>query len=313
MYMLDLKKFYEQNHFKLDEKLAYGIYRKRLLSIVFKGNYIKITISFNKQLNREQGQHISTKMREIKLSHKALQNAVTTNIYLELIIYQSADVNMEFFPILESSLDLLDMLDIATCEICPICGQNLQTNSPFVRIKDSVIQGHESCIQQLVSTTSNLNHSIEEKSKKSFWKTFLISFLCMFFCLAFVTLMSFLGLFDFFSILTGWLCYLLTRFVLSKFKIPYGKNQWISNTLFSILSMFLSIYIGSIFDIYRQLENVTYGYVFQNYFRLMAANFDTFGKFVLFDLIFGLVFVVMMFISDLRKLNHFKENIKKLG
>jgi len=310
--MLDLKTFYGKNHFKFDDKLAYGIYRNRLLSILPFSNYVKVTISFNKQLTREQGQQISTKMREIKMANRALQNAVTTNIYLELIIYQSADINTEFFPVLESCIDVLDNFEIATCEICPICGQNLQTNSPFVRIKDSVIQGHESCVLQLISTTSNLNQSIQKRSKKNFGKTFLISFACMAFCTLFIVMMSLLKLFSFFSLLAGWLCYLLTRFALSKLKIIYGKPQWITNMVLASLGVLLSIYLGSVFDIHQQLGNVTYGYVFQNYFTLFSSNFDTFGKFIIFDLFLGLLFVLLLAFSDYRKLNGFKENVKRL-
>ncbi len=310
--MLDLKTFYGKNHFKFDDKLAYGIFRNRLLSILPISNYVKVTISFNKQLTREQGQQISSKMREIKMANRALQNAITTNIYLELIIYQSADINTEFFPILEKCLDVLDMFEIATCEICPICGQNLQTNSPFVRIKDSVIQGHESCVLQLISTTSNLNKSINERSKKNLGKTFLIAFSCMAFSILLIILTSLGGLFNYFSLLAGWLCYLLIRFTLSKFKMIYGKSQWITNIVFSSLVLLLSIYLGSVFEIYRQLGNVTYGYVFQNYFALFSSNFDTFGKFIIFDLILGWLFIALLTFSDYKKLNGFKENVRRL-
>ena len=62
---LDLFRFYEENKFKFDDKLAYGVYRNRIVSVIPIGNYVKVTIPFSIQLTREKGQMISTKLKEI--------------------------------------------------------------------------------------------------------------------------------------------------------------------------------------------------------------------------------------------------------
>ena len=77
---LDLSKFYSDNNFKIESKYSYGIYKDRVISIIEKGTYAKVTIAFNVQLQREKGAQISAKMSEIKMKHRALQNALTTNV-----------------------------------------------------------------------------------------------------------------------------------------------------------------------------------------------------------------------------------------
>ena len=92
---MDLFKFYENNNFKIEKNFAYGIYRDRVMSFVFGGSYVKVTISFNVLPNQQQGQTLSLKIREIKQNHRALQNGLTTNVSQELIIYKSADFEKE--------------------------------------------------------------------------------------------------------------------------------------------------------------------------------------------------------------------------
>ena len=152
---LDLSKFYIANNFKFEQKMAYGIYRNRVVSVVSKGNFVKATISFNQQLVKEQGEKISFKMSEIKHQYRVLQNAITTNLFLELTMFQSAEINDEFQVVLDKCMDVLDAENLPTCEICPLCGQVIQTNAPFVKVRNSVIQAHEQCVEQFLFS----NHS----------------------------------------------------------------------------------------------------------------------------------------------------------
>ena len=48
--ILNLDKFYQDNNFKVSKNVHYGIYRKRVISIVYANSLIKVTISFNTQL-----------------------------------------------------------------------------------------------------------------------------------------------------------------------------------------------------------------------------------------------------------------------
>ena len=177
---LDLHRFNEFSNFKYDENLAYGIYRQRVISVLPKGNFIKVTIPFSKQLSQQVGQKMSEKFREIKQENRVLQHAMTTNVYVELVFYQSADINEEFLIVLNKCLNVLDESEIVTCEVCPLCLQLLHTNDPFVRIRDSVLQAHDHCIDQFIVSSKQIEQNIVNKNgKSSTIKPILISFLCM--------------------------------------------------------------------------------------------------------------------------------------
>ena len=105
---LDLRKLLVDNNFKFDKKLAYGIYRDRMISFLEKSSSMIVTINFSNQLSRENGQKISSKMSELKEKHRALQNALTTNLSVELKLYKSADIYIEVVEILDDVLNILD-------------------------------------------------------------------------------------------------------------------------------------------------------------------------------------------------------------
>ena len=164
---LNLNKFYFDNNFKVNGKETYGVYRKRVMSIKQNGNYINVTITFNQPLTSQLGQSISNKIKEIKASNRALQKGLTTNVFLTLIFYQSADINEEFFPIFEKCLDVLDSFNLPTCETCPLCGRTLLTTDPFIRTRNSIMQVHNECADGLIASANRLMKSAESNDKKN--------------------------------------------------------------------------------------------------------------------------------------------------
>lgn len=310
---LDLLRFYEDNKFKFDDKLAYGIYRNRVISILPSGSYVKITIPFSRQLLKEQGQKISNELRAIKENNRALQHAVTTNVYVELIIYQSADINEEFFPIFNACLDVLDNNQIGTCEICPICGQLLHTNDPFVRIRDSVLQGHQNCIEQFLSTTSKLEESTKQKENKGIGSTLLISALCMIFFVLLCSAMSFVNAYGYFVFLSGFGFVLLVNYLMRKFKVPMGKKQMVVVSIFAFLSIVLSVYLGSAIDLYKfSTLELSLIEILKNYFVIFINNYEAFGKGVMFDILINTFGVAILIYSYSKMLKKRTPNVHKL-
>lgn len=308
---IDLSKFYQDYNFKNDGKLFYGIYKNRVLSIVEKGNYLKATISFNQQLSREIGQAISNKISLIKQENKALQKGLTSNVNLELYFYQSADLQFEFFGIIDKIYNVLEENGLATCEICPLCGQNMPSDAPFLKIRECVIQGHEHCVSQLLSTTSQLEKGMFKDDKKTMWKALLCNVITMLAILAVITGLSIVGAYGFVSIISGWLFLFVVKIVMIKSKIPVNTKYLTISVLFSILTCLLSVYFGTIFDLYVNNE-VTLASLFVDYFKLLALEDYSLGKYVLTDLGLSLAFVVINVFFDYKRLKTNKNSIKKL-
>lgn len=312
----ELNKFLFDNKFKVDNKFAYGIYNDRTMSIKERGSYTKVSISFNTQINKETGMQISNKLKELKTKHRALQHAITTNVCVELVIYKSADFQEEFYVVLNDCLKLLDQHIPAMVDICPICGQIKQSNSPFVRIKDTVIQGHEHCIDQLIQASNQMGaNALLKFDKVNFIKTLLASMLVFLAILGCVCIASYYGMFGFVASLSGWITFFVVNIVLKKLNIQIKKDQIIIVSVVSLLTLFASVYFGSIVDIYRNVNasSDTFILIFKEYFTILSQNMDTLGKYVLIDLLIGLLFVIPTIIANFKQLTQTLNSIKKLN
>lgn len=310
---LDLRKLIVDNNFKFDKKLAYGIYRERMVSFLEKSNFMIVTINFNRQLSRENGQQISVKMSELKTKHRALQNALTTNLSIELKLYKSADINVEIIEILDDVLSVLDNYHPSCIDCCPLCGQNMPSNSPFIKVRDSAIQAHEGCIEQMITASNQMGNELLFKfDKKSFLKSFLISILCMIGMIGLVSLASFYKLFGIVSAISGWGTLVIFRMILNRVKIPFKKHQLILITIVSIVTLFASLYFGSIIEIYKLLEDVTLGEVFVNYFKILKNSMDGYTKPLIIDVVLGVIFLGSSLFIYYRQMNMSKKLVKRL-
>ena len=310
---LDLHRFYEEHKFKFDDKLAYGVYRNRVLSIVPVGNYIKVTIPFSIQLSKEQGQAISTKYRELKQLNRILQHALTTNVYVELLFYQSADINQEFLKVLNDCLTILDNQNISTCEICPICGQQLHTNDPFVRIRDSVLQGHDNCIEQFISSSTKFEQKIESNNKNSFIKTSIISLLSLILVVLIICATSLIGAYKYFVIFAGIGFILLTRYLLRKFKVILDKKQIVIMCVFAFLTTILSVYLGSSIMLFKgNMIALSLQEILLKYPLIFIENYETLGKIVLLDIIVNFIGIGILMYSNIKMMSYRKTNVHKL-
>lgn len=309
--ILNLAKFYQDNNFKISKNVTYGVYRQRVISIVYANSLIKVTISFNTQLKKEAGQQISNKMSELKRKYKALQKAMTTNIYEELIIYEGHDINEVFLLILDGCLDVLDQFVTPQIEICPFCQRVMPSNSPFVRINESVIQGHDECINQLIETSKHLDINKSINGKSTILKTIGISTLSMLIVCGLILLLSFYNLFSYVSFLSGWGFFLLTTFLLKKFKIIFNKTDLIIFTVFSILSIVLSLYFGMAISIYKSNGDISFSYILLNFFNIIASSTSTI-KLLLLDLLFAILLVAPSLYVKFKQLKAFDSKIEKI-
>ena len=309
--MLDLTKFYSQNAFKFNKDLAYGVYRMRLISILTKGNYVKVTISFSKQISREEGSTLSTKMKEFRLENRALQRAIVTNFYMELFIYNSASIQQEFFPVLEKTLDILNTLNIETCETCPLCGHSLSTNSPFIRIAERAIQAHDICIEQIMSTTNNIENEMNLRAKKTLGKSLLVISTVALVITGLFILFSFLGAYSFIAFLAGYLSFAVSKLILMRVKIPYMKAQTIINIITSSLALLITTLLGSVFC-GAELFNKTFIEVISDYFYLLNVENYLLLKNVLIVLGLGIILLGLIIFGDIKRFADKKNRIIKL-
>lgn len=309
----ELNQFCLDNNFKVENNFAYGIYKDRTLSIIEKGSYVKVSVGFNSQISKEVGSQVSIKLKELKETHRALQHALTTNICVELIVYKSADFGYEFFLVLEEAIKVLDQHIPAMVDICPICGQVKQTDAPFVKIKDTVIQAHDYCIDQLIGASDQMGGDTLLKFNKSeFFKTLLVSVLVLLAVTGIIGITSYYGMFGMFSSLAGWGVYLIISLLLRRMNIQIRKTQIIMVSIFALLGVLSSTYFGSIIHIYQSIDNASLAMVFKQYFLIVSQNMDTLGKYILIDLGLGLLFVVPTLINNFKHLNQSINAIKKL-
>lgn len=308
---IDLAKFFQDNNFKNDGKLFYGIYKNRVLSVIEKGNYLKATISFNQQLSREIGQTISNKISIIKQENRVLQKGLTSNVNIELYFYQSADLQFEFFSVLDKVYNVLEENDLSTCEICPLCGQIMQSDAPFLKIRDCVIQGHEHCISQLLSTTSQLEKGMFKDNKKTLWKALLCNVITMIAILSIIVGLSLIGAYGFVSIISGWLFMFVMKIVMAKSKIPVNTKYLTISVAFAILTCVLAVFFGMAFDLFTN-NNLSLLTIFKDYFNIMAMENYALGKYALTDVGLSLLFVVINTFFDYKRLISNKKSIRKL-
>lgn len=309
--ILNLAKFYQDNNFKTNKNISYGVYRQRVISIIYAHSFIKVTISFNTQLSKESGQQISNKMSELKRKYKALQKAMTTNIYEELVIYEGHDINEVFLPILNGCLDVLDEFISPQIETCPFCHRVMPSNSPFVRINESIIQGHDECINQLIETSRNIDIEKALNGKDALLKTIGISFLSMLIVCGLILLLSFYNLFSYVSFLSGWGFFLLTTFLVKKSKILFTKKDLIVFSVFAFLSIVLSIYFGLSIDIYRNNSDIQFSYILLNFFKILFNNPPALKIFLL-DFIFAILLVAPSLYIRFKQLSSFNSKIEKI-
>ena len=310
---LDLRKLLVDNNFKFDKKLAYGIYRDRMISFLEKSSSMIVTINFSNQLSRENGQKISSKMSELKEKHRALQNALTTNLSVELKLYKSADIYIEVVEILDDVLNVLDQYHPSHIENCPLCGQVMPSNSPFVRVRDSVLQAHGTCIEQMIAASNQMGNELLFKfDKKSFYKSFLIAILCMIGTIGIVCLASFYKLFSIVSVLSGWGTLVVYRMILNRVRIPWKKHQLVLITVVSFVTLVASLYLGSVIEIYKIVGEVTLGEVFLRYIEILANSMDGYTKPLIVETALGLLFLGSSLFIYYKQMNMSKNLIKKL-
>ncbi len=309
--ILNLDKFYQDNNFKVSKNVHYGIYRKRVISIVHANSLIKVTISFNTQLLKEAGQQISNRMSELKKNYKALQKALTTNIYEELIIYEGHDINEVFLPILNGCLDILDEFIAPQIENCPFCHRVMPSNSPFIRLNESVIQGHDECINQLIETSKHLDIEKSMNDKQAILKTIGVSLLSMLIVCGFILLLSFYNLFSYVSFLSGWGFFLLTTFLLKKFKIILTKKDLIIFSIFSFLSIILSLYFGMAISIYKSNGDLAFTYILTHFFSIIINSTGAL-KLLLLDFVFSVLLVAPSLYIRFKQRSAFNNKIEKI-
>ena len=295
---LDLTKFYNDNKFKANGKENYGIYRKRLLNIKQTGNYVNVTVSFNQPLTPQLGQGISNKIKEIKESNRALQKGLTTNVFLTLIFYQSADINEEFFPILEKCLDVLDSFNLPTCEVCPLCGRIMQTTDPFIRTRNTIMQAHDECANGLIESANRILKNAENSDKKKLLKIVGICASIMVLIVGLSMLFPLIGaLSTFFVLCSGTIFVFIFRLFAIKFKFSMSKTTFICVSIFTALTILFTFYLGGVVLADKLSESLSFKDALFQFFKVFSVNFEDFGKPLLIDLLLNLLFTGLFLFS----------------
>lgn len=308
-----LESFFRKYNFNVDGKLHYGNFNGRIVSFVVSGSYLKIAITFNKPLQREQGESCSLKLKELKEQFNLIQQAIVSNVSIEILLYQSNDLEEEIEKVLTKTIEIVDQFQDCGIETCPLCGQVLTTDCPFIRIKDMVLQAHEHCIVQLEGATTTAKKAISI-GKEGFGKAFLIMLLSMIAIVSLIFLLGFANLYNWFCSLSGWFFLLLVGYLFRKMKILRDKPVLITMIITSILTIILSVYLGSIADIYLELkENYTLGYVFTHYISILKSNVEYF-KYMMMELGIGLIMIAIVCFLTYRQFYLFgKNSIKRLS
>lgn len=297
----DLSFFYKKYNFKFDGNLAYGIFENKIISVRSQSSYIKVTISLNRPIDKINAQQMSYQMKEVKSKHKILQQVLINNISLEAMLYQASDLTEDFEATIKDIINTMNSFCEVGIETCPLCGNVLTTDTPFIRVRDCVIQAHDICIRQLEETNKKINSAINDQGKKvKMILPILYGIGSVLLIVAIFTLLSLVNLYPYFVGLTGWLCYYLIRFIYKKCKIPFVKKTAIILTACTIICLLLSTFTGSIGYFYKNLNGFTILNVLENYFEIFRANKDVLQS-VIYSLVWGILLagipIVFMFIQ----------------
>ena len=201
----------------------------------------------------------------------------------------------------------------AMVDICPICGHPKPSDSPFVKIRDTVIQGHIYCVDHLIEASEKMGSmKLLAFNKIEFLKSLLIAFLILLGVTGVIGISAYYGFFVMVASLSGWGSYLLMSLILTKAKVQVGKFQIIVVSVASVLTLFSSIYFGSVIHVFQSVENVDLVSVFKQYFLLLSNNMDTLGKYILINLLIGLGMLVPTIVNSFKQLHQSVNAIKKL-
>ncbi|MCI5745334.1 MAG: hypothetical protein MR270_03535 [Erysipelotrichaceae bacterium] len=312
---MNLHQFFLDNKFRVDKKITYGIYRNRMLNFTNSFSYVKVTISFNGQIGQTVAQNIIGKVREIKEQNRLLQHGVATNAYLLLLFYKSSDFDEHFFKILDNCIDILDANNIDTCEVCPFCKQSLPSSSPFIRMNNIILQGHDGCIAQMIMQSNALVRSLSKPNKTN-TKNVLLNFALAMLSMIIITILtiafSYIHIFSFISLLSGISCYFLSKFLIKKVKANTGLLSLIVSFVFSIICIMISSYIGSSINLVINNKTLQLIDVLTNFIKICDLYFNDFTVFLLVDIALSIAFCIFNFVIDVKKGTSSQRNIYKI-
>ena len=306
---LDLKKFYRENNFNFDKNLAYGIYKQRPISISKAGLYYVLVIAFNSQLTRELGSQMNDKVKEIKAKHRVIQNAITTNVSLEIYMYDSYDINDEFSIVLDECIDVVSMFIYPVCDTCPLCGLQLPSDAPFLRIRSYAIQAHDHCIDNLFKSTGRVVQNANSKSKT--WMSIIIMLINLLVVIGLICLSALGSAYLWLSAVAGWIYLAACRFLFFRFKVLFDKPKIIAVSITSIICLMLSIYLGSLIFISINSTN-TFIQAMIHYVEILKENYESFTKYLIYDSIFGLIMAGFSIFSLIRLSRNISDKVYKI-
>ena len=314
---VDLTTFFQENNFKTDGKTNYGIYRQRAMAITTKSNYVKVSISLNEQILRDDAQKIMVKVAELRKEHRSLQKGIVTGISLELIFYQSSDLQSNIMFVINGAYDILDQAELRTKEFCPLCGKIIPEDAPFLKIKDGVVQAHNECIDKLLEATSQFEKGTFVDTPKTTLRAVLCNVITMIAMVALIIALSLSGLYSCVSIISGWVFTLIIKVVLQKNKIPFSIKYLIMLTSFAVLTCVLSVIFGGIFNVYmngKEImdQEVNLKQAFAMFPQYFTTYYDLVGYSLIFDFVLSILFVGFNTFFEFKKAKSTKNSIKKI-
>ena len=263
-----LDQFFEEFDFKTTNKISYGFFRKRLISLTNVNGIIKISIIMSKNIKPELIDEISRKVFPLVEKYASMIKIEYGTFSLEAYLNPTKTTDNDIISCIFDLGNILDDYNIPFCDTCPVCNRALAIDAPFYVFENYVLQAHEECfapIQNMLDSVVKTKYG--DLKKQSYWTGILGV------CLAGiigVVLYLFFNSLNYFACIATLLMVFMANFFYKKFNGKMNRKRVF--IIASILEIF--VLIGEFFflaySVYQQF-NVSFGFALTHPFYNATA------------------------------------------
>ena len=263
-----LDQFFEEFHFKTSNKISYGIFKNRLVSLTNVDGIIKISIIMSKNINPELIDEISRKVFPLVEKYSSIIKIEYGTFSLEAYLNPTKTTDNDIISCIIDLTHILDDYNVPSCDTCPVCNRTLSSDAPFYVFEDYVLQTHEECfapIQNMLDSVVKTKYG--DPKKQSYWTGSLG--VCLAGILG-VVLYLFYNSLSYFACIATLIMVFMANFFYRKFNGKMDRKRVF--IIASILEIFVLIgeYFFLAYSVYQQF-NVSFGFALTHPFYDASA------------------------------------------
>ncbi len=263
-----LDQFFEEFHFKTTNKITYGIFKNRLVSITNIQGLIKIAVIMSKNIDTSVIDEISRSVSPLVEKYSSIIKIEYGTFSLEAYMNPAKATDNDIISCIFDLIRILDNFNIPTCDTCPVCNRTMPSNAPFYIFEDYLLQTHEECfrpIQTMLDTVVQSKYG--DVKKQHYWSGILG--VCLAGILG-VILYLFFNSLNYFACLSTLAMIFLAHFLYKKLNGKMDRKRIF--IIASILEIFVLIgeYFFLVYGVYQHM-NVSFGFAMTHPFEGATA------------------------------------------